>query len=358
MLQSAVDIDIRKNPSGRLQQVDFDKLTFGELFSDHMLIMDYRNKTWQKPVIEPYGPLSLSPATKFLHYGQGVFEGLKAFRYAGGKINIFRLDEHYHRMKRSCERMIIPLPDQELFIETIKALVETDRDWVPKDKFKSLYIRPLIFATDESLGMREAQNYKFIVITSPVGNYYKEGIKPVKLTTMPEFVRATPGGAGEAKVPGNYASSLYPGARAFEQGYTQVLWLDAIERRYVEEVGTSNIFFVIEGKLVTPDLSGSILPGITRKSILELAERWSMPVEERKVAIDELFELHKQGKLTEVFGSGTAAVVSPVGVIHHEGKKIELDQVKMGPVAQKFYDTITGIHHGEIKDEAGWCHLI
>lgn len=358
MLQSAIDIDIRKNTSSKLAEVNFDKLVFGETFSDHMLTIKFQDGVWQKPVVEPYGPLSLSPATKFLHYGQGVFEGLKAFSYKDGKVNIFRLGEHYKRMKRSCERMIIPFPDEEIFIESVKTLVDLDRQWVPKDKFKSLYIRPLIFATDESLGMRESHNYKFLVITSPVGNYYKEGIKPVSLTTTPEFVRSVRGGAGEAKVPGNYAATLYPGAKAFQDGYTQVLWLDAIERRYIEEVGTSNIFFVIDGTLVTPRLNGSILAGITRKSILELADKWGMPVKERDITIDELFDLAESDRLTEVFGSGTAAVVSPVGIIHHEGRKIEMNQDKMGPVAQKFYDAITGIHHGEVEDEFGWCHVI
>ncbi len=358
MLKSAVDIEIQKTTSRKLSEVNFEKLTFGETFSDHMLSIKYQEKGWKKPVIEPYGPLSLSPATKFLHYGQGVFEGLKAFRYQNDKVNIFRLDEHYKRMKHSCERMIVPLPEQDIFMETIKALVNLDRNWVPNEKFKSLYIRPLVFATDESLGMRESEAYTYLVITSPVGNYYKEGIKPVKLTTMPQYVRAVRGGAGEAKIPGNYAPTLYPGATAFNDGYTQVLWLDAIEQNYVEEVGTSNIFFVVDGTLVTPKLNGSILSGITRKSIIELANKWGMPVEERPVRIDELFDLAESGKLTEVFGSGTAAVVSPVGVIHHNGRKIEMDQDKMGPVAQKLYDTITGIHHGEIEDEFGWCHVI
>ena len=358
MSQITIDIDVRETKESRLHQVDFSKLTFGETFADHMLSVSCKEGNWSKPVIEPYGPISVSPAVKIMHYGQGVFEGMKAFRYTDGKINLFRADEHYKRMKRSCERMQIPFMDQDTFMETLKVLVDLDREWVPKDKFKSMYIRPFIVAFDASLGMREAQEYRYMVITSPVGNYYKEGIKPVKLTTTPEYVRAVKGGVGEAKTPGNYAASLYPGAKASAEGFTQVLWLDAIEHRYVEEVGTMNIFFVVDGKLITPSLSGSILPGITRKSILELARKWEMDVEERQISIDEVFELHKKGSLTEVFGAGTAAVVSPVGTIHHKGDEIKLDQEKMGPVAQKFYDTITGIHHGEHPDELGWCTLI
>lgn len=358
MTPATIECDIQKTASSRINNVDFAKLTFGETFSDHMLTIDYNGGNWHKPIVEPYGEVTMSPAAKIMHYGQGVFEGMKAFRYSDGRINLFRLDEHYKRMKRSCERIQIPFVDEETFTETLKTLIDLDREWVPRDKFKSLYIRPFIFATDASLGMRASEGYRYMVITSPVGDYYKEGIKPVSLTTTPEYVRAVKGGVGEAKTPGNYAASLYPGYKANAEGYTQVLWLDAIERRYVEEVGTMNIFFVIDGKLITPSLSGSILPGVTRKSVLELARKWDMEVEERQVTINELFRAYEDEKLSEVFGSGTAAVVSPVGLIHHEGKKIKLDQNKMGPIAQQLYDTITRIHHGEQEDELGWCQLI
>lgn len=353
-----MDFTITKRAESKLPGTDFSNLRFGDVFSDHQFELRYRNGEWQQGQIMPYGPIQIDPAFSVLHYGQAVFEGMKAFRYKGGGVNIFRMDMHYKRFVRSCERMNIAVISQELFMESIKALVDVDRDWVPSDTFKSLYLRPFIFAADEFLGVRVAQNYRYMVITGPVGNYYAEGIKPVRLTTNPSYVRAVKGGVGDAKVPGNYGATMKPNALAIQAGYAQVLWLDAFEHKYVEEVGTSNIFFLIGDTLITPPLEGTILPGVTRDSVIWLAQSWGMHVEERRISIDEVFAAQESGQLKEIFATGTAAVVSPVGFIHHDGKDLDLKQDKMGPIAQKLYDTITGIHHGEIADPDGWCTLL
>lgn len=351
-------VPVQKLHNSRLDSTNFDKLKFGDVFADHMYELRFEDGAWQDGRIMPYGPIQMMPSANILHYGQGVFEGMKAFKYKDGSINIFRIDQHYERITNSCRRMNIPELPYEVFHDAIVQLVDLDRDWVPEAEYKSLYIRPFIFATEEFLGLKTSTKYRFYVITGPVGNYYAEGIKPIKLTTMPDYVRAVKGGVGNAKVPGNYAASLQPAHLAAEQGYSQVLWLDAIERKYIEEVGSMNIFFVLDGKLITSPLTGTILPGITRKSVLELAQKWDMPVEERRVSIGELMEASGEGRLSEVFGSGTAAVISPVGMIHHKGEKITLNEDEMGPVAQKMYDAITGIHHGKVEDPAGWCTLI
>lgn len=350
--------NVLKRVESKLADVDFNNLRFGDTFADHQFELRYRNGAWAEGHIIPYGPIQIDPSFSVLHYGQAVFEGMKAFRYKDGRINIFRIQKHYQRFVRSCQRMNIPIISEELYTSSLIELIKVDREWVPVDTFKSLYIRPFIFASDEFLGVRAAQNYRYMVITGPVGNYYSEGIKPVKLTTMPDYIRAVKGGMGDAKVPGNYGATMKPNAEAMGAGYAQVLWLDAFEHKYVEEVGTSNIFFLIGDTLITPPLEGTILPGVTRDSVIYLAKSWGMEVQERKITIDEVFEAFGDGSLKEIFGTGTAAVVSPVGLIHHSGKTIDLGQDKMGPVSQKFYDTITGIHHGEIADPDNWCTLI
>lgn len=341
-----------------VSKVDFKNLKFGETFSDHMFTAEYKNGEWINPVIKPYGNFEVSPATSVFHYGQAVFEGLKAFNYKEEKVNIFRPADHYARLVRSCSRMDIPAIDRDIFLEGLYKLIDLDRAWVPSDKYKSLYIRPFVIATDNFIGIRTAQSYRFFIITSPVGNYYKEGIKPVSLTTMPEYVRASEGGVGEAKVPGNYAASLYPTRMAKEKGYTQVLWLDAADKKYIEEVGTMNIFFVIDNVLITPALHGSILSGITRKTVISLARQMGIKVEERRITIDELTDSYRMGKFQEAFGTGTAAVISPVGIIHHMGTRLALNESEMGPVAAQMYNKITSIHHGEAEDPDNWCHLI
>jgi branched-chain amino acid aminotransferase len=351
-------ITIHKSTSSGLSRIDFSTLKFGEQFADHMVLVEYHDHAWQTPEIRPYGPISVMPSMSIFHYGQGVFEGMKAFRTHDGKVNIFRPDKHYQRFKRSCERMCIPVLPEDVFMTSLTQLVALDQEWVPKDKFKSLYIRPFVVAAEEFLGLRACTRYKFMIITSPVGNYYGAEVKPVSLTTMPEYVRAVAGGLGEAKVPGNYAGALLPTQTAQEKGFAQVLWLDAFEHRYIEEVGSMNMCFIINGSLVTPPLAGTILPGVTRDSILTLARDWGIPVDERRISIDELIEHAKQGSLQEAFGMGTAAVITPVGKIHHQGTDIVINHNEFGPVAQRFYDYITGLHHGETEDTHGWNHQI
>lgn len=351
------EFSVQKTSESKIETVDFNNLDFGSVFADHQFEVDFVHGEWQNPRIKPFGPISVSPAMSTFHYGQAVFEGLKAFRYANDKINVFRMDKNFERMKNSCERLKMAAPEWDHYYEAIKTLIDLDREWVPKDKFKALYIRPFVIATEPGIRLKASSTFKFMIITSPVGNYYKEGINPVSLTTMPQYVRAVAGGIGEAKAAGNYAASLLPAAEAQQAGFTQVLWLDASERTYVEEVGTMNILFVIDGKIVSPKLSGSILPGITRASVLELAKkRFGMEVEERKINIEEIFQAAEGGRLQECFGAGTAAVISPVGSIHHNGRTIHISD-QMGPIAQRFYDTITGIQHGEVESPDGWCFL-
>ncbi len=351
-------MEIVKTKQRRRHEVDFERLGFGEILSDHMLDMEYRDGEWGPPKILPYGPISIFPAICCFHYGQMVFEGLKAFYNRSGAISIFRPDKYHQRMNLSCKRLCIPATQFSTFIEGLKELVRLDREWVPTRKGYSLYIRPFIFASDNFLGVRVSQTYRFMIITSPVGAYYKEGINPVKLSTMPDYTRACKGGLGAAKTPANYAGTLLPAEEAKKKGFTQVLWLDGVEKRYVEEVGTMNMAFVINNEMITPPLEGTILPGVTRDSVLHLAKSWKIKVSERRISIDELFEASKKGRLNEAFGTGTAAVISPVGEIHHEGKKIVINENKIGPLAQRFYDEITGIQYGERPDPYGWTYLL
>lgn len=351
-------IEITKTKNSRLSSVDFDNLDFGRVFSDHMIDMKYENGSWSDPVIEPYGPISFHPSMHALHYGQEIFEGMKAY-YADEKtIHLFRVEDHYTRITDSSKRMCIPAMEKSAFIESLEELIRLDHGWVPKKHGHALYVRPFIFASEEYIAARAASEYRYMVITSPVGAYYKEGFNPVSLTTTDHFVRAVKGGTGEAKAAGNYGGSFLPAQQAQKEGYTQVLWLDAKENKYVEEVGTMNIFFKIDGKLLTPKLGGTVLPGITRRSVIALANEWDVDVEERRISIDEVYDAHKNGSLEEVFGSGTAAVISPVGLIHHNGKTIELDRKKIGPFAKKMYDTITGIQYGKLDDPFGWVHPV
>ncbi len=355
-----LNVTVERTSNSRISEIDFGNLIFGEQFSDHQLEVYFENGRWQHPKITPYAPIPMYPAVAALHYGQAVFEGMKAYRYRDNKANIFRINAHYDRFRRSCKRVCIPEIPEDYFIEGLKTLIDIERSWVPSEKFKSLYIRPIVFASDQTLGLRSSKTYRFHIICSPVGDYYAEGIKPIRLTTMPEYVRAVKGGVGDAKVPGNYAASLEPTSKAQEMGYTQVLWLDAVEHKYVEEVGSMNIFFYIGDTLVTPPLVGSILPGVTRNSVLQLARQQGMKIEERPVSIDELADHSKNGELKEIFGSGTAAVISPVGVIHHQGREISVSSSteEMGPVARWFYDRITGIQYGEIEDSNSWCTIV
>lgn len=329
-------------------------LVFGENFTDHMFQMGYAGGAWSGAEILPYGDITISPAASVLHYGQAVFEGLKAFRHADGGIHLFRPEKFYERLATSCARLAIPAPGREIFLESVRTLVAIDAEWVPRERGQSLYLRPFIFASESFLGVRVSRQFRYMLIASPVGAYYKGGLKPVKLTTCTEYVRAAKGGLGAAKTPANYAASLLAAEQARENGYAQVIWLDAAERRYLEEAGAMNIFAVIGGVLVTPPLEGSILPGVTRDSILVLALDFGIRAAERRIAIDEIFSAAADGALTEVFGAGTAAVVSPVGEIAHGGKTISVNDGAIGPVAQRLYNAITAIQYGESPDRHGW----
>ncbi|WP_018933987.1 branched-chain amino acid aminotransferase [Gracilibacillus lacisalsi] len=332
-----------------------DQLSFGKYFTDHMFIQDYNaDKGWHNPRIVPYQPLVLDPAAIVFHYGQTVFEGLKAYRTKRDKIQLFRPDKNMERLNRSNDRLCIPRIDEEYAIDAIKHLVHIDQEWVPDAPGTSLYIRPFIISTEPYLGVAPSATYQFIVILSPVGAYYEEGINPVKIAVENQFVRAVKGGTGEAKTAGNYASSLKAQEQVADEGYAQVLWLDGVEKKYIEEVGSMNVFFKINGEVVTPALNGSILEGVTRNSVIQLLKYWEIPVVERKISMEELYEHYQNGELEEAFGSGTAAVISPVGELAWEGKKMEINNGKTGEIAKRLYDTLTGIQYGSEKDPFNW----
>jgi branched-chain amino acid aminotransferase len=334
---------------------DETKLGFGTKFTDHMFNMDYSvEKGWHNPRIEPYAAIPMDPATMVLHYGQGVFEGLKAYRTAQGGIQLFRPLDNFKRLNRSNDILCIPRFDAAFALEALKELLKIEKDWVPRQPETSLYIRPTIYAADPFLGVRAAHTYRFFIILSPVGAYYPEGFNPVKILVEKEHVRAVAGGTGEAKTLGNYAASLLAGQKAHEAGFTQVLWLDGVERKYIEEVGSMNIFFVLGGEIVTPALQGSILPGITRDSVLQMGRMWGLKVSERRISIDEVLQASETGKLEEVFGSGTAAVISPVGQIRYGSRDITVGDGKVGPVARRLYKAITDIQYGRAEDPRGW----
>jgi branched-chain amino acid aminotransferase len=350
---------VHQNPASRLGAIDWNNLRFGHFFSDHMFQLTYSGGNWHTPEIVPYGPLDLEPSNLTLHYGQAIFEGLKAYRRADGTVTIFRPQRYMERMLNSSRRLCIPDPPIDVVLEGMKQVVDLDRAFVPKVHGHSLYIRPFIFATDNVLGVQESKTYKLLIITSPVAAYYPEGIKPVKLDVPPEYIRAAPGGTGTAKTPANYAASLLPAKKAREAGFTQVLWLDATEHRYIEEVGTMNIFFVIGDEVITPPLtSGTILGGITRMTVLELLREWNYKVSERRITIDDVLAAQAAGQLKEVFGTGTAAVISPVGEIHYKNQSLTINNFSIGPIGQRLYDEIDGIQYGERPDRHEWNLLV
>ncbi len=337
------------------QKPDESHLGFGKYFTDHMFVMDYtEGRGWHDPRVVPYAPFPLDPATMCLHYAQETFEGMKAYRHADGSLSLFRPTENIKRLNNSDRRLCIPQLDEELALEAIKTLVRVDADWVPHAYETSLYIRPFVFATDVGVGVHPSKTYKFVIILSPVGAYYPEGVNPVKIYVEDEFSRASVGGTGFTKAAANYAISLAAQEKAMRLGYTQVLWLDSAEKKYVEEVGTMNVAFKLDGKVVTPALGGSILPGITRKSVVELLRYWGVPVEERLLGIAELMEAAASGRLEEAFGTGTAAVISPIGELYYEGKTVTISDFKTGPLTQKIYDELTAIQWGRAKDPFGW----
>ena len=330
-------------------------LVFGKVFTDHMFLMNYdAGKGWHSPRIEPYAPLQLEPSCMVFHYAQEVFEGMKAYRDPDGGVRLFRPMDNVKRLNDSCERLCIPQLPEDVALEGIETLVRLEERWVPSLEGTSLYVRPFVIATDASLGVHASHSYLYCVICCPVGAYYKEGLQPVKIYVEAEDVRAVRGGTGFTKCGGNYAASIRAGERAEEKGFSQVLWLDGVERKYIEEVGAMNVLFKIDGKVVTPMLNGSILPGITRRSCLELLRDWGYTVEERKVSAEELFEAAKAGKLEEAWGSGTAAVISPIGVLAWEDQQVTINGGQIGELSQKLYDTLTGIQWGKVADPHGW----
>lgn len=347
---------LTKNPKAKPDQKH---LGFGDYFTDHMFIMDYtEGKGWHDPRIVPYAPLSIDPAAMVLHYGQAIFEGMKAYHTEDGRVLLFRPRKNMERVNISNDRLCIPQIDVDYCVECIKELIKVEKDWIPTEPGTSLYIRPFIIATDPHLGVRASNTYQFIVILSPVGAYYKEGINPVKIYVEPFYVRAVKGGIGFAKTPGNYAASLKAQVEAKEKGYTQVLWLDGVEKKYIEEVGTMNVFFVIGDEVLTPSLEGSILAGITRMSTIELLKSLGLKVTERRITIQEIIDANKNGTLKEAFGTGTAAVISPIGELYMDGTVIPINEGKIGPLSQKIYDTITGIQSGKVEDTFHWTTLV
>lgn len=334
---------------------DDKNLNFGTIFTDYMFNMDYNpEKGWHHPRIEPLQPIDMHPSTMVLHYGQAIFEGLKAFRTEDNQVQLFRPQENFKRFNASARALCIPEFDEDFALNALKKLLNIEKEWVPGAPGTSLYIRPTIIAMDPFLGVRASYTYRFFIILCPVGAYYPEGFNPVKIWVSKDHVRAVPGGVGHVKTAGNYAASLLAGEKAHQKGYTQVLWLDGVERRYVEEVGSMNIFFVIDGKLITPMLTGSILPGITRDSVIKLARHWGIDVTERKISIDEVIDASTNGTLQEVFGSGTAAVISPVGELKYGDKILTIGNGEVGPIAKKMFDAITAIQYGKTEDPFGW----
>ena len=350
-----LDIKITRTTEPKAKPAAGQKLGFGKIFTDHMFVMNYtEGKGWHDPRIEPFHNISLSPAAMVYHYGQEMFEGLKAYKGENGDVFLFRPDMNAKRTNATNDRLVIPQIPVEDFVQAVSTVVDVDRDWIPTEPGTSLYIRPFIIATDEFLGVAPSKTYLFMVILSPSGAYYESGLAPVGIWIEDEYVRAVRGGMGFAKTGGNYAASLIAQQKAHDAGYSQVLWLDGVERKYIEEVGAMNIFFKIAGKVVTPALNGSILPGITRNSVIEVCKGWGYEVEERKVSAEELIQAQKDGTLEECFGTGTAAVISPVGKLRYVDEVMTINGGKIGELSQKLYDTITGIQTGILPDERGW----
>ena len=353
-----MDIRIEKIATPK-QKPDESSLGFGQYFTDHMFIMDYtREKGWHDARIVPFGNLSLHPACTVFHYGAEIFEGMKAYRTADGSIQLFRPEQNFARLNSSAERMRLPLVDEKFALEALTTLIKLDADWVPHAPGTSLYIRPFLFGADPKLGVHSIDRSVFIIILSPVGSYYKEGINPVKIMIETEDVRAVRGGTGYTKCGGNYGASNRAGEKAEQAGYSQVLWLDGVERKYIEEVGAMNVMFKIGDEIVTPALTGSILPGITRNSILQILRDEGANVSERLVSIDELIDALEKGELKEGWGCGTAAVVSPIGQLYYNGKVYTINEGKIGETTQHLYDTLTGIQWGKIADTRGWVYPV
>ena len=345
------NVKIMKASASRISSIDFKNLTFGKYFTDHMFVVEYSNGKWQQPQIVPYGPICFDPSLAALHYGQSIFEGIKAYRMKDGSAGIFRPQENFSRFNKSAIRMEMPEVPEEIFIGGMKKLLEIDNQWIPKDYDHAMYIRPFMFATDHALGVAPSGSYKFMIICSPVGPYYAA---PMKIYVEETYVRAVPGGVGFAKTAGNYAASLHPTAVAKNKGYDQVLWTDAFEHKYVQECGTMNVFFIIGNKAVTPDLeNGIILEGITRDSVIKVLDDMGIVVEERPISVDELVESYKKGELSEAFGAGTAATISKIEKLRYKDFVMNFDTEKM-PMADEIKSTLTAIKEGEVPDTRNW----
>jgi branched-chain amino acid aminotransferase len=353
MLQDTLSVKVTKTTHSRIKEVDWDNLPFGKIFSDHMLVMDYKDGEWQQPEIIPFANLSLHPATSAIHYGQSIFEGMKANRTENGEVFIFRPDMNAKRFQESCERMCMPIITIDVFTELVRKTVEVDRDWVPSKDGESLYIRPFLFATDEFVGIRPSETYKFIIFTCPVGSYYNE---PVNVKIEEFYTRASTGGVGRAKTAGNYGASLYPAKQGQLKGFHQLVWTDAKEHKYIEESGTMNIVFVINGVIVTPsEDSDTILRGVTKRSVLDIAHKWGIPVEERRVSVEEVVNAIKDGTMTEAFGAGTAATIAPIVKIGFRDEVLELPPVESHVISTKIKNYLDDIKAGKEEDIFGWC---
>ncbi len=352
------DLTVTPVPESRLGEVDFENLGFGAWYSDHMFSLVHEDGRWQRPAIVPFGPVSVHPANAALHYGQAVFEGLKAYRGTDGVIRVFRPDKNAERLETSCDRLCVPRVPRELFVEAVDRLVAMDHGWIPRSRGQALYVRPIVFSDEGHLEVRPSQRFRFLIFTSPVRAYFDTGMKPVSLKAEETYTRSAPGGVGYAKTAGNYGASLYPGQVGQEAGYQQVLWLDGVEHRYVEEVGAMNIFFRFADRVVTPDLHGTILPGVTRDSVITLLEDAGHRVEQRRITIDEVLDGARAGRLREVFGAGTAAIIAPVGAIAFQDRDTAIGNGEAGEMTRWLYDQITGIQRGEVADRFGWCRRI
>ncbi len=348
-------IPVERTTKSRLSTVDFNNLGFGNYISDHMLVADYKKGAWLEPKVIPYGDLHMSPAMLSLHYGQSVFEGMKAFKNKDGNIVIFRPQRHHQRLLKSLERMCMPAISEELFISSLSAITEADYDWIPTSEGSSLYLRPVIFASEARLGVKISDEYKFVILTSPVGPYFT---KPVRVKVEEEYVRAAEGGTGFAKCAGNYGGAFYPTQMAVKQGFDQLLWTDAKEHKYIDESGAMNVMFILNGKLITPKLTTAVLNGVTRDSILTLAESLGIEKEERRISVAEIKEGFTNGKLTEAFGVGTAAVVSPIAIINIEGRDYALPPDSSSSFQQRAKKKLNDIRTGNEPDVHGWNHII
>ncbi|PYZ95140.1 branched chain amino acid aminotransferase [Salipaludibacillus keqinensis] len=347
-------LDIQENPNKKAKP-DPDKLQFGKTFTDHMFTMEYtRDKGWFQPQIVPYAPITLEPAAMIFHYGQSVFEGLKAYINTQGDVQLFRPEENLKRLNRSNARLSIPPVSEELLLEYLKELLSLEKDWIPRAEGTSLYIRPFIIATEPSLSVAPSKSYKLMIVLAPVGSYYPEGIHPVSIQVEGHFTRAVRGGTGTAKTGGNYSGGYNAQEKAADQGHAQVMWLDGVEKKYIEEVGSMNVFFKIDGQVITPELNDSILEGVTRKSIIELLKDWNVDVVERKISMQELHQAYKDGILEEAFGAGTAAVVSPIGELSWDDETLIINGRQTGELTKSLYTTLTGIQTGKLPDPFNW----